>query len=348
MNFENRRSGTKSARQIVSSLSLRQARVLLEMFKLGSFTASEVAAATGESERYIQNMICDADGVLKRLRLLVPVSKVKEMRAGAPAKVWALDVEKQDDVLQYLSPHMEDFETERQTHPAAVSGQGASEKFVYRFYRQDPDSPNSSDANSFGTTISIQTEGESVAFSAPELHPISEISCARDAILVDSTKIANGLAAICKIRPNCIKGVTAVVNFRVGEANFVFLRKGIPILFSSAQLHEDRRPASKSKTSDLSIENQHLVLAQLQAAMQLYRTSNANEEIDEILITGSLRAPSQVCKLISSVLHIPCTFLDPTESFAFSPNSMNRSKSRDLIMNYVPEIGYAFKMWQFD
>lgn len=348
MTFENRRFDIKSTRQLVDSVSLRQAKVLREMLKLGSFTSSEIAVATGESDRYIQNMISDADGVLKRLRLLVAVSKVKESRVGAPTKVWAVDPEKQDEVLKCLTPHMEDFETERQASPVAVSERGISEKFVYRFYRRDPDSPDSSDANSFGTTISIQTDGESVSFCAPEMHPISEISGAHDAIFVDSTKIANGLAAICQIRPNSSQGVTAIVNFRVGEANFVFLRKGVPTLFSSAQLLEDRRFASKSKISDLGVENQQLVLAQLQAAMQLYRTSNANEAINEILITGNLRAPSEVCKLISRVLHVPCTFLDPTESFAFSPKCVNPSKSRSLIMNYVPEIGYAFKMWQFD
>ena len=355
--MKNVRLNMISAQAIVDSLSLRQAKVLLEMLKLGSFAVADIASSTGEGEHYIQNLICDSDGAIKKLHLLSPVSNVKRTGPGAPAKVWAIALEKQDEVLSLLAPHSQSFEAERRVNrpvsepAAAVSEPGDTEEFVYRFVRHHAKSPISSESR-VGTTISIQTTDGGVEFCAPQIHQVADIAGERDAILVDSTSIANGLAAICQMRPGSRKGVTAVVNYRDGEAHFVFLRKGIPMLSSVGQLQEGRKSGLSGRAPELSAENQHLILAQLQAAIHLYRTSTANEEINEILITGNLRAPSEICNLISNVMHVRCEFLDPFESFTFSAKSIKQQQSRNAIMNCVPEIGYAFKQlqkqWQFD
>jgi len=77
----------------------------------------------------------------------------------------------------------------------------------------------------------------------------------------------------------------------------------------------------------------------------MYERSYEGERVDEVLISGNLRSPSGVCRIISAMLRIRCGFLDPTEALAFSSECMERPHSRQLIMNFVPEIGYAFSKW---
>jgi hypothetical protein len=334
-----------SVQSVLDSLSLRQARVLREMLRLGSFTVSEVVSAAGEDERYVQNLLCDGDGALNKLAAFSPVRNVKQRGPGAPPKVWAVNPERQDEILGLLGPHYQTFEVERRVNQAQPEP-ADFEEFVYRFVR-----PNSRSEGASGrpveTTISIQKTGESVEFCAPQIQPKSDDRDEQDTIPWESSSIVDGLTAICQIRPDSSEGVTAVVNYRDGEMHFVFLRRGSPALFSIGQLPENRGLDMSSKATGLSIESRHLFLSQLQAASQLYRASSANEEIDKILITGNLRAPLEICNLVSTVMKVDCEFLDPFDSFAFSSKSIKQRQSRNAIMNCVPEIGYAFKKWQF-
>jgi len=337
----------KDSQQTANALSLRQARVLREMLRLGSFTAAEIASATDEGERYVQNLICDSDGVLKRMNLVVPVRTVKQRRAGAPVKVWAIDPDKQDQVLAFLA----DYRTAEVGIGNAEASDSQdlvnSDEFVYRFVCQDSNwlhYPTVGKA-AFGATISIHKRGESFEFSAPEIQPISEVAEGPNTIFIDSNKIASGLAAICQMRPAAGEDATAMVNVRGGEAHVVFVHKGLMTLFNQAQL-QNRTFNPTEKAAALTDGNRHKIVNQLAAAVQLYRTSHANQNLGEILVTGD--APTEMCDVISDVLQVRCTFLDLTESFAFSEEAVNRAKSRKAIMNFVPEIGYAFKRWLSD
>ena len=207
-------------------ISLRQARAIREMLKLGSFTSLQIANATNEDERYIQNLICDETSILKRLNFLIPVESVKLGRAGAPAKVWAIAPEKQEEILERLSTHYGDLENERRAKVRP-------EESTYMFVCRTPQVPGETDQRAYSATISIQKKGDSVEVCAPVIDTLADSTAAQGtAILVDTGKIAAGLAALCQTRATSGQNVTAVVNLRAGEAHFVFLGKASLSCFS--------------------------------------------------------------------------------------------------------------------
>jgi len=328
----------KSELMLSRSLSLRQAKVLIEMLRMGSFTVAEIASETRENERYIQNLICDENAAFKRYGLLIPVQNVKHGRVGAPPKVWAIDPDKQREILQRLEPYYEALE--EQTAPRY----SADTESVYRFLCFPTEQVEGTKRSAYSATISIQRRAGSVEVCTPVINRLSEIPDREDLIVVDPGKIASGLAALYQTRPNYGKNITAILNFRGGEAHFVFLRRGVLKSFSSTRLEAEDSKSSNRPVS-LSIANQYLILTQLQAAINLHRAAFANENINEILVTGNLRSPSAICNIISRAVNIPCMFLDPTEALAFSSECSTQPYSRHLIMNCVPEIGYAFKEW---
>jgi len=72
--------------------SPRDAKIMREMLRLGSFTVSEIVALTGESEQFI-NIYLLLYGTEVEYRYLVPVS-------GSDA--WAVAPDKQEEILKRL------------------------------------------------------------------------------------------------------------------------------------------------------------------------------------------------------------------------------------------------------
>ena len=316
-------------------ITLRQARVIREMLRLGSFTVSQIAANTNEPEHYVQNLIGDPSAVLKRLDLLIPVEGVKlgATGPGAPPKVWVVNPERQEEIIQRLGPYYDEFNKERQSLLRP-------EESVYTFL---PSEPLEDPSQAYSATISIQRKGDTVQVCTPIIEKIEgEISSMKDGIILDRGKIANGLAALCQTRKGQGNFITAIINFKPQEAQFVFLRRGKPESFFTTRLQTEGM-SSWEVAPKLNVSNQYLVLNQLKSAVDLHEMSHAGEKVDEILITGNLRSPGAVCKIIGAALRMHCEFLDPTEYLAFSADSSSIARNR--ILNCVPEIGYAFRRW---